>query len=231
MGWGATTCIFGCAGALLWLVTHWAIPTLSNATGIEPILAWFLLGGLCVFAPLLFVALLLLRGEALDGVSIWRERLRFQPMRGADWAWALGALAAIGVLSAAIQFVLLPVLFGEAQLQPGFLTLEPLTSGRYWILGAWLPFWTLNILGEEILWRGVILPRQEAALGAAAWTANAVGWTLFHLAFGLQLLLLLLPILIVLPWVAQRRRNSWVAVVIHAGLNGPGFVAVAFGVV
>jgi membrane protease YdiL (CAAX protease family) len=231
IGWGATIAIFAAAGALLWIVTHWAIPALSAATGIEPILAWFILGGLGVFAPLLVAALLLLRGEALDDVQIWRKRLRFRPMRAADWVWALGALVAIGALSSAIQFVALPRLFGHAQLGPSFLSLAPLTPGRYWILAAWLPFWVLNILGEEILWRGVILPRQEAAMGAHAWLANATGWTLFHLAFGLQLLLVLLPILFILPWVAQRRQSSWVAVVIHAGLNGPGFVAVAFGLV
>lgn len=32
-------------------------------------------------------------------------------------------------------------------------------------------------------------------------------------------------------WAAQRTGNSWTAVVIHAGLNGPGFVAVALGIV
>jgi hypothetical protein len=73
-----------------------------------------------------------------------------------------------------------------------------------------------------------MLPRQEASLGSQAWLANAVGWLLFHSAFGWQLCLLLVPILVILPYVVQRRQNSWVAVIIHAGLNGPGFVAVAF---
>jgi len=37
--------------------------------------------------------------------------------------------------------------------------------------------------------------------------------------------------LFILPYIVQRRRNSWVGVAIHAGVNGPGFVAVAFGLV
>jgi membrane protease YdiL (CAAX protease family) len=61
--------------------------------------------------------------------------------------------------------------------------------------------------------------------------ANALGWGVFHLAFGTALLAVLVPILVILPWLAQRTRNSWVGVAIHAGLNGPGFLAVAFGVV
>src|SRR5215510_4699098 len=40
-------------------------------------------------------------------------------------------------------------------------------SSRYWILGAWLPFFVLNIVGEEFTWRGVALPRQEAAFGGS----------------------------------------------------------------
>ena len=46
---------------------------------------------------------------------------------------------------------------------------DPLTPGRYWLLAAWVPCWVLNIMGEEILWRGVMVPRQEAALGRRAW--------------------------------------------------------------
>jgi membrane protease YdiL (CAAX protease family) len=108
----------------------------------------------------------------------------------------------VALLSAAIQGALTLGL-GEVNLHPPFMHFEPLAPGRYWILAAWLPFWLLNILGEEFLWRGVLLPRQEAALGQRAWLANAAGWGLFHLAFGWQLLTLLLPILVIVPYIAQ----------------------------
>lgn len=108
--------------------------------------------------------------------------------------------------------------------------LEPLGPGRYWIFVAWLPFWLLNILGEEILWRGVVLPRQEQAFGARAWAVNGAGWLLFHIAFGWRFVLMLIPICFILPWVAQRRRSSWPGVLIHAGLNGPASVTIALGI-
>jgi len=230
IGWAGTLILFGAPAIALYVTTRIAIPNVSEVTGWEPVIWWFLLGGLGVFVPLLVIALLLLRGEALDTVGIWRERLRFRRMRASDWRWALGGLVAVGTLSVLVQAAL-PLFVDEVTLHPPFMRFEALGPGRYWILAAWLPFWLLNILGEEILWRGVILPRQEAALGAQAWIANAAGWTLFHVAFGVQLMLMLLPVLIILPWITQRTRNSWVAVVIHAGLNGPGFVAVAFGLV
>lgn len=231
LGWGQTLTLFGAMAAVFALTTRWAIPSASAATGIEPILWWFVLGGAVVFAPLFLLALLFLRAEALDGVDIWRDRLRFRALTARDWRWTFAALVAIGGLSFAAQELLLPALFAEVELHPPFLTLEPLGPGRYWILAAWLPFWSLNILGEEVLWRGVVLPRQEAALGRHAWAANAAGWMLFHATMGPQLVLMLAPIVVILPWVTQRTRNSWVAVIIHAGLNGPGFLAVAFGLV
>jgi membrane protease YdiL (CAAX protease family) len=226
MGWVTSLATFAGAGILLWIATRVVIPWLAEATGVEPVLLWFAVGGLGVFAPLVAFGLLLLRRESHGRP----DRLRFRRMDRGDWAWALGGLLVVGVLSGLVQLGLLAAV-DEPSLAPPFLAFEPLGPGRYWILAAWFPFWLLNILGEEFLWRGVLLPRQEAALGANAWLANAAGWAIFHVAFGWHLLLMLLPIVVVLPYVTQRRRNSWVAVVIHAGLNGPAFVAVALGVV
>lgn len=229
LGWLGTLALFGAAAILLWVATRLGVPAASRVLGVEPMVGWLVVSSLAVFTPLLLTALLLLRQEGrLAGPRAWRERLRFRRMTRRDWAWGVGGLIAVGAASALVQTTLARGL-GAADLHPPFLALEPLGPGRYWILAAWLPAWLLNVLGEEILWRGVVLPRQEAALGSTAWLANGCGWLLFHLAFGWQIVLVLLPILFVLPWVAQRRQNTWTAVLIHAGLNGPGFLAVAFG--
>jgi membrane protease YdiL (CAAX protease family) len=106
---------------------------------------------------------------------------------------------------------------------------EPLGPGRYWILGAWLPFFVLNIIGEEFVWRGVILPRQEVAFGGRAWLVNGILWLLFHAAFPWQVLLTLLPITLILPYVVQRRRSTWSGIVIHGGFGAVGFLVLAFG--
>ena len=121
------------------------------------------------------------------------------------------------------------LLSGEAISPPSFMAFEPLTPGRYWILAAWLPFFVLNIVGEEFIWRGVVLPRQEVAFGGKAWLVNGILWLLFHAAFPWQVLLALVPITLILPYVVQRRRNTWPGVVIHAGFGGMGFLALAFG--
>lgn len=230
LGWRGTLIAFGAAGALLAFVTRVAIPAAVARTGIEPVAWWFVLGGLGVFAPLAVAALLVLRQESLDGTDIWRDRLRFRALSAADWRAMLLAVALAGALSAVLQFALVSTGVVNA-LRPEYFALEPMGPGRRWILALWVPFFVLNVLSEEILWRGVVLPRQEAALGAHAWLANAVGWGVFHLAYGVALLAVLAPILLVLPWLAQRQRNTWVAVGIHAGLNGSGFLAMALGLV
>lgn len=213
----------------MWIATHLAIPYFSSHTSVESIVWWFVFGGFGVFLPLVLVGFFLLKSEPshFDRLLI-TSRLRFRPMTASDWCWGFGGLLAVGISSALLiqgmKFVL-----GDVSLQPSFMAFMPLSSGRYWILVAWLPFWILNIMGEEFLWRGILLPRQEIVFGKRAWLVNSMGWLLFHLAFGLTLLITLLPIVFILPYIVQRRRNTWVGVLIHAGLNGPAFVAVALG--
>ena len=86
-------------------------------------------------------------------------------------------------------------------------------------------------MGEEIIWRGVMLPRQEVVFGKWTWLFHGTGWAIFHVAFGWLLLVTLLPILYVQSYAVQKRKNSWIGVVIHAGINGPGFLAISFGLV
>ncbi len=221
--------IFGIASAALILETQFLIPYLSNRTGCEPIIFWFLVASLGLFLPLLILAYFILKSENVKiGKHTWQDRLRFRRMNKADWLWAIGAIIVIGISSFAIMN-LLEVFTGKVENQPVFMSFEPLTPDRYWILLLWLPYWILNIMGEEILWRGVLLPKQEIAFGKSTWLINGVLWGIFHIAFGWHLLLTLIPILLIQPYVVQRRKNTWIGVVIHAVINGPSFIAISFG--
>ncbi len=112
-----------------------------------------------------------------------------------------------------------------------FLEFHGLDEGQLWVLGLWLVFFFFNIVGEEIWWHGYILPRQEAAFGAHAWIVNGVLWTVFHLTFGPELMLLLLPVMFIVPGIVQRRRNTTIGIFIHGIYNGPIFVAIALNVI
>ena len=231
LGLASSTGLFGAGAFFLVLATRLVIPALVSATGAEPVVAWFVAASVCVFAPLLFLGAWLLHREgSLAKPGLWGGRLRFRPTGAHHWLWSLGGLAAVSLSSAGIV-TLLGRLPGELSLHPWFMAVEPLTPGRYWILAVWLPFWGLNILAEEVVWRGVVLPRQEMAFGKWAWLVNGTGWLLFHAAFPWQVVVTLVPITLILPFVVQRLGNTWAGVIIHAGLNGPGFLALAFGLV
>ena len=221
--------IFGIASTALFLETKFLIPFLSKQTGLEPVIFWFIVASIGIFLPLLVLAYFLIRSEEVKiDKHIWEDRLRFKKMNKADWRWSIGSVFIIGILSFAI-IKLLEFLTGKVETHPSFMYFEPLTPDRYWILLIWFPYWLLNIMGEEILWRGVILPRQELVFRKNAWLIHGICWGIFHITFGLHLLLSLMPILFIQSYVVQRRKNSWVGVVIHAVINGPSFIAISFG--
>jgi membrane protease YdiL (CAAX protease family) len=229
IGIAESLAVFGGAGVLLYVATRGLIPVLVQSTGMLPLLAWFLAGGFGVFLPLLVIAWGLMRSEPARSFSqLWVERFRFRPMNTGDWGAAIAALAAVLLLSASI-LKLIQWSRPDASLHPDFLTIEPLTPGTLWILAVWIPFFVLNIACEEILWRGVVQPRQESRFGRGAWLVHGAGWLLFHIPFGLPILLTVAPTVWIIPWTVQRRQNSWIGVIVHAGLNGLGFLAVAAG--
>jgi membrane protease YdiL (CAAX protease family) len=231
IGIGGTAFLFGTGALLLWAATRLGMPLLAQVLCLESILLWFLAGGLGVFVPLIAIGLIVLSREgSLGQPNLWRERLRFRPMNAGDWLASVLGLSVIGLVTGG-TLVILRTFFPEVSTHPTFVTLTPLGPGRYWILAFWLPFFLVNILGEEFLWRGVLLPRQELAFGRWAWLANGIGWLAFHIPFGWQILLPLWPTVFVINWLAHRRKNSWIGAIIHGGLNGPAFLAISLGLI
>jgi membrane protease YdiL (CAAX protease family) len=222
--------LFGVPGAMLWIATHSVIPALTER-GWEPLPAWFLAGGALVFAPLLGGALVVARRSApKQTLAEMLAHLRFTRMNGADWRLAGITLGITLAAMAVLQFV-------NAALWPGlpphppFMSVKPLDASQYYILALWLPFFAANIVGEELWWRGVIQPRQEPVFGGSTWIVQGLLHGAFHVSFGAGLLFILLPVLFSIPWAVQRTRNTTVGMVIHAGVNGPGFLAVTLGLI
>ena len=207
------------AGVVRVAAPRWA------ASGVDPLAAWMGLALAFVFGPILVGGWWLLRSEASGQGFV--ERLRLRRPSAADWRWGLLGLAGIGVGSAAMVGVCRAL--GLDPSPPFARGLEPLLGARLWMLGLWAFYWPVNILGEELVWRGISLPRMETRLGHRAWMLNGLCWGTLHVGFGPGNLIMLLPTLVLVPWIAQRRRNTWLAVLMHAGLSGPGFVALALG--
>ena len=107
------------------------------------------------------------------------------------------------------------------------------------LLGSWwipvyyaVMMFVFNIGGEELWWRGYVLPRQELAFGKMTWIMHGVFWSAFHL--------FMQPTLwdtarmaisgIALSYVAQRTRSTWPGIVGHAFGNLPFFLSLVRGV-
>ncbi|HEX2396393.1 MAG TPA: CPBP family intramembrane glutamic endopeptidase [Bacteroidales bacterium] len=219
------------ASLLMFFLTQYLIPYLSKVTGQETILFWFIVSGLGIFIPLILTAILILKSEGYKlNKNTLVERLRFRKITKKELIWSVAGLVLVGVLSTIIMKVM-ELMGGKFEHSPAFMSFEPLTKGRYWLLLIWAPYWILNILGEEFLWRGVMLPRQEAAFGKHAWLIHGFGWGLFHIAFGWKLLITLIPLIFIQSYIVQRNKNSWIGVIMHGGLNGPSFIAICFGLI
>ncbi|HZD51950.1 MAG TPA: CPBP family intramembrane glutamic endopeptidase [Woeseiaceae bacterium] len=223
--------IYGAGAVLLYIATRTVIPWLVERFGLEPIVAWFVAAGLTVFVPLIAIGIFLLAREPRSRASRWlARRLWLRPMLRDDWLWTLAGAGAIALLSAPVTAALVSR-YGKAAFTPEFLAYSPLGPRRFWILTAWLPFFLVNMLGEAFIWHSVMLPRQERSVGKWAWLVSGCGWALFHMALPWQILVSLVPTIFVIPYLVQRRSNVWVGVVLHVFVNGPGFIAVALGLV
>jgi membrane protease YdiL (CAAX protease family) len=172
-----------------------------------------------------------------DGYSFaWsdmRTRFRLLPMTGRDWLWAIGGLfvtfLSIGALSftstlliAALPPLAPPDFFPPWQ-RPGTAFDVALFTdfigaplkGNWGVAALFVVMLFFNIFGEELWWRGYILPRQEKVHGRWTWAIHGLLWLLWHLAFYPWQAFALLPICLIVPYIAQRRQNTWPAIIIH----------------
>jgi membrane protease YdiL (CAAX protease family) len=187
--------------------------------------SWMIVSPLVVFIPLIMTGLYLLTSEKTE--TPWIERTRFQPLSAADWKWVgLGLLGMI-VLSG-LTFYLANLLHLDPN-PPFSRQVEPWKNGHTWLFFVWIIYWPINIIGEGFIWRGVIQPRLENTFKEYTWIISAICWGVFHFSFGLGNLIVLIPTLIFVPLITQKTQNTWSGIILHATLSGPGFIALALG--
>ena len=74
-----------------------------------------------------------------------------------------------------------------------------------------------TVLGEELLFRGVLLPRMHGAFGDRDWLANGVLFAAYHLhmPWVIPISVLMDPFLIASP--AKRYRSALLGIAVHSG--------------
>jgi len=170
--------LFLISGLLFWLHMKWTVQFFANIFSLSSYATWLIVGTFFLFLPLFILALVLVKmdGYIMDKKNILK-RLRIQKMKGTDWAWTFGGLVIAAVLAGGIAYFLtiLPLGFDLSDLKNSSPIETSSLIGMERIFLLLLPvFFFFNYVGEEILWRGYILPRQEVNFGGYAWIINGL---------------------------------------------------------
>jgi membrane protease YdiL (CAAX protease family) len=91
--------------------------------------------------------------------------------------------------------------------------------GAWWFFGLFVVLSVFNVfLGEELFFRGVLLPKMEGVFGRWSWVANGVLFACYHIhqPWVIAENLVSGPILAYPSW---RFRSTWMAVIVHSVQN------------
>ena len=101
----------------------------------------------------------------------------------------------------------------------------PLRPANWWLIPFWLIWVVGGVMGEELVWRRYVLPRQEATYGKWAWLINGTLWNIpFHWYT-------LSNLFSDMPFCVQRIKNTWFAIIIHAMMISMAYVIILAGII
>lgn len=89
--------------------------------------------------------------------------------------------------------------------------------GDWGLLGLFFVLSIFNtFLGEELLFRGVLLPKMEGVFGKWDWAANGILFSFYHLhqPWGI---LATLPADLILAYSGKRFHSNWFPIILHSG--------------
>ena len=174
---------------------------------------------LVVFTFLLSTALVayVIEGNPLDWSS-FRRRFRLFGLDRRGWKWTFG-----GLITQILLSLVATVLAGQVYDLLKFTPPDIYPSGPITNLPLMAFVLFMNIMSEELWWRGYILPRQEKQHGRYAWVIHGVLWASFHI-FKWWAVPFMLFTTWIIPLVTQRIGNTTPGIIIHLVINGLGIL-------
>ena len=209
-------------GILAWVVAPW----LRDQIGGDDPFAAALLISLTAGLVWQFVLVLILVRRELGGLR-WarmRDALWLLPPRdpktgsvgGRIWWWAL-------------LFFFLFALWGAVPSIPGpdvrdFADFLDSDRGEDFFRGAWGWFALVvvlaifnTVLGEELLFRGLLLPRMQGVFGRRDWIANGVLFAVYHLHQPWGILNSVIDGVFLFAYPSRRFQSAWMGIIAHSG--------------
>jgi membrane protease YdiL (CAAX protease family) len=235
--------LFAVTSALIYSALYLIVPLLIG-NGFTFLQAYLLL----FYSPFLIIFLIAIVAIRIESESFtwnkFKERYRLKGIDKRTWIWIVGltvfsiatyiCLTFTGKLLAKVP-LLSPPSFFPAEINPiklmtpGVFMDTPL-KGQWWIIPLYATGWFFNIFGEELLWRGFLLPRQELNYGKYAWLIHGIIWTLWHI-FWKWNLLIILPMALAIPFAVQKTKNTWVGIISHGTANLIPLAIIVMGVI
>ena len=133
---------------------------------------------------------------------------------GRVWWVLLPAVLVVGIEQ------LIPSFPGPAERDMGAFLRS--TLGQQFLSGNWLWFALIvvmavfnTVLGEELLFRGLLLPRMRGAFGRADWVANGLLFAVYHLHMPWVIPKALFDTL-ALAYPSRRYRSAWLGILVHS---------------
>ena len=74
-----------------------------------------------------------------------------------------------------------------------------------------------TVLGEELLFRGLLLPRMRGAFGKRDWIANGGIFALYHLHMPWAILPTFVDGIFLNAYPARRFQSAWMGIIVHSG--------------
>ena len=221
--------IFTIFTAYFFLLLFTLLPFLKLNYSINPALYWFITGYF-LFIPLFAFAFLAVKFEGNFRIKQMISALNIKPFSKKDLKYSIIGLLLVFIFTGLVFGVsfLLNKYLGIRQLTttPWFMEMHPFKDYERLLLLIWFPMFFFNIVGEEILWRGYVQTRLHVKY---SWLLCSFLWLLFHLPFGFDLMIMLIPVIIIIPYVFNKTQNTLTGIFIHGVYNGPLFILVALG--
>ena len=165
---------------------------------------------------------------------VWREQrtLRWSTIRDALWLRSPRSPRS-GRVGGRVWLIVIPLIlaFGAEELISGgiptpasrdFGTFLDSHAGQAFLHGAWGWYGLVvvsivfnTVLGEELLFRGFLLPRMNGAFGRRDWVANGVLFAGYHLHMPWAIPTTLLDTFI-LAYPSKRYRSAWIGIAVHS---------------
>lgn len=236
--------LFISTSVLIYVGLYFVIPVLLKS-GLQFLPSYFI-----TFYPTFFIMLILtfifLKQDGYKfKIQVIAERLRLKKLTRTDiWITIIlfivcigsyFALSFTGSILSKIPFFSPPDFF-PSEINPlklklnNGLFMDYQMIGNWWMPCVYFICWLFNIFGEELLWRGYLLPRMELTWGKNAWIINGIFWCLWHF-FWKWNLLIILPTNLLIPYVVQKRRNTWIGIIVHGTMNFIPIIYLILGVI